>query len=66
MRRGLSYLILLVHLVELVNAAYAVIGEHKRPCLDAKLPRLRILHHRCGETRGAAGLAGRVDGARHE
>lgn len=40
-----QYLISDVHLVELVDAAYAVVGQHERAGLDAKLAGFVVLHH---------------------
>ncbi|OSX69559.1 hypothetical protein BU14_1395s0002 [Porphyra umbilicalis] len=53
-----------VHLVKLVNRAHAVIREHQRARLDAKLARLHILGHRRGEARRRRRFARRVDAAR--
>ena len=38
-----SDLILDVHLVELIDAADTVIGQHESSCLDAEVSSLRVL-----------------------
>lgn len=48
------------HLIELVNAADAVVAEHQRSGLKDQLPGLRVLHHVGCETHSAGALAGRV------
>lgn len=40
-----SNLIFLVHLVKLVDAAYAVISKHQGSCFDAELAGFRVLEH---------------------
>lgn len=44
------------HLVELVDAADAVVAEHQRAGLQDQLPRLGVLHHVGGQTHGAGAL----------
>lgn len=54
-----------VHLVELVDAADAVIGQHESTCLYAELSGLVILHHaRCqtGGTRSLGWFASSTEG----
>jgi hypothetical protein len=45
------------YLVELVDAADAVVGQHQRAGLHAELARLRVAHHRGRQTRRRGGLA---------
>src|SRR4051812_22534521 len=54
------------NLVELIDATDAVVREHERSGLDRELSGLLIARDGRRETRGAARLAGRVDGAREE
>lgn len=54
------------HLVELVDAAYAVVAEHQSSGLQDQLPGLRVLHHVGGETHGAGALSRRVLAAGHQ
>lgn len=42
---GVAYLICLIHLVELIDAADAVVGKHEGTSLHTELARLRVLHH---------------------
>ena len=50
----------LVHLVELIDAADAVVTQHQGARLQHELPRLRVLHDVGGEAHGAGALPGRV------
>jgi len=52
-----------VHLVELVNDAAALVGEDERARLQRPLARDRTLLHIGGQTDGAGALARRVHGA---
>lgn len=54
------------HLVELVDAADAVVAQHQRSGLQDQLPGLRVLHHVGGETHGAGALPRRVLAAGHQ
>ena len=54
------------HLVELVDAADAVVAQHQSSCLQDQLPGLRVLHHVGGETHGAGALPWRVLAAGHQ
>lgn len=54
------------HLVELVDAADAVVAEHQGAGLQDKLPRLGVLHHVGGQTHGAGALSRRVLAAGHQ
>lgn len=54
------------HLVELVDAAHAVVAENKCAGLQHQLPRLRVLHHVGGETHSARAFTGRVLTARNQ
>lgn len=54
------------HLVELVDAADAVVAEHQRSRLQDQLPGLRVLGHVGGEAHGAGAFAGRVLSTRHQ
>lgn len=54
------------HLVELVDAADAVVAEHQSSGLQDELPGLRVLHHVGGETHGARALPRRVLAAGHQ
>lgn len=42
--------ITVVHLVELINAAYAIIGKHEGTAFEYDLSRGRVLHHCGGQT----------------
>lgn len=44
------------HLVELVDAADAVVAQHQRSGLKDQLPGLGVLHHVGGETHSARAL----------
>ena len=55
-----------VHLVELIDAADAVIGEHQCTGLYAKLARLRVLAYASRQTRCITRLSAAVDSPRHE
>jgi len=59
----MSYLILDVHFVELINTADSVIGQHESARLDHKLIRLLISGHGRGQTSGRRRLTTRVDGS---
>lgn len=48
------------HLVELVDAANAVVAQHQRSGLQHQLPGLWVLHHVGGETHSAGALSWRV------
>lgn len=61
-----SHLILNVHFVELINAADAMVSEHKRTSFDTKFTSLRVLAHRCGQTSRIGGLTATVDRAGQE
>ena len=51
----------LVHLVKLVNAADAVIGQHQGSGLEHILLGVRVLGHRGSQTGGRRALAAGVD-----
>lgn len=55
-----------VHLVELVDGADSVVGEHESSGFDRELARFLVLHNGGGETSGGGGLSGGVDGSREE
>ena len=61
-----SHLILDVHLVELINAADAMVSEHKRTSFDTELTSLWVLAHRCSQTSRIGGLTATVDRAGQE
>eukprot|EP00354_Favella_ehrenbergii_P002548 CAMPEP_0170463488 /NCGR_PEP_ID=MMETSP0123-20130129/8581_1 /TAXON_ID=182087 /ORGANISM="Favella ehrenbergii, Strain Fehren 1" /LENGTH=127 /DNA_ID=CAMNT_0010728933 /DNA_START=891 /DNA_END=1274 /DNA_ORIENTATION=+ len=46
-----GHLVLHVHLIELVDTADTVVGEHERTSFDAELARLEVLAYRGGQTR---------------
>lgn len=48
------------HLVELVDAADAVVAQHQSSGLQDQLPGLGVLHHVGGETHSAGALSRRV------
>mmetsp|Transcript_3377 Transcript_3377/g.10230 ORF Transcript_3377/g.10230 Transcript_3377/m.10230 type:complete len:373 (-) Transcript_3377:810-1928(-) len=50
------------HLIELVDADDAAVGEHHGPALQVELPRRGVLDDRRGETGRTGALAGRVHG----
>mmetsp|Transcript_16612 Transcript_16612/g.50416 ORF Transcript_16612/g.50416 Transcript_16612/m.50416 type:complete len:211 (-) Transcript_16612:1135-1767(-) len=52
------------HLVELVDADDAAVGEDHRAALEVKVARARLLRDRRGEAGGGGPLAGRVDASR--
>ena len=54
--------ILVVHLVELVDDAHALVGEHESARLQRPLARHRVLLHIGGQADRARALTGRVDG----
>jgi len=54
------------HLVELVDAADAVVAEHQRARLQHQLPRLGVLGDVGGEAHGAGALARGVLATRHQ
>lgn len=54
------------HLVELVDAADAVVAQHQSSGLQDQLPGLRVLHHVGGETHRAGALPRRVLAAGHQ
>ncbi len=54
------------HLVELVDAADAVVAQHQSSGLQDQLPGLRVLHHVGGETHSAGALSRRVLAAGHQ
>ena len=60
------HLVLDIHLVELIDAADAVIGEHQCTSLYAKLARLRVLAYASSQTRCITRLAAAVDSPWHE
>ncbi len=53
-----------VHLVELVDAADAVVGEHQGAALEHHLVGHGVAHHRGGEADAATASSGGVDAAR--
>ncbi len=59
-----GHLVLQVHLVELVDAADAVVGEHERARLDHELEGLFVAGHGRRQAGRRARLAACVDGAR--
>lgn len=54
------------HLVELVDAADAVVAQHKRTRLQHQLPGLWVLHHVGGETDCAGAFSWRVLATGHQ
>lgn len=54
------------HLVELVDAADAVVAQHQRAGLQDQLPGLRVLGHVGGEPHGAGALPRGVLAAGHQ
>ena len=56
----------LAHLVELVDAAHAVVAEHQRARLQRELLRVRVLREVRRQANGARALPGRVLAARHQ
>lgn len=54
------------HLIELVNAADAVVAEHERSCLQNQLSGFRVLHHVSCETHSAGSFPRRVLTARNQ
>lgn len=54
------------HLVELVDAAHAIVAEHEGTRLERELPRVRVLREVCGEADGARAFARRVLTPGHE
>lgn len=54
------------HLVELVDAAHAVVAKNQRAGLQHQLPRLRVLHHVGRETYGTRAFTRRVLASRHQ
>lgn len=59
-------LVLDVHLIEFINAANAMISEHKRTRFDAELPSLGVLQHISRQTGRTRGFTATVDGSRQE
>ena len=57
---------IVAHLVELVNAADAVVGQDERARLQHILSGLDVLGDECGQADGARALAARVLSARHQ
>ena len=55
-----------VHLVQLLDAADFVVGQHECPGLEDQLASLRVLLDVGGETHGRRALAGGEDGARRD
>ena len=55
-----------IHLVKLVDAADAVVGQHERAGLDDELGTFLVLDDSCRQTGGSTGLAGSVNGSRAE
>ena len=52
-----------VHLVELVDTADAVIAQHQRARLQTQFARLGVARHAPGQTGGGGGASGGVHGA---
>lgn len=52
-----SDLVLHVHLVELIDAADAMVGKHKGSSLDAEFTGLVVLPHGSGQTSGVGSFA---------
>ena len=48
--KQLRHLVLAVHLVELIDATDAVVGEHESARLDNHVVYLRVTSHGCGKT----------------
>jgi len=61
-----SDLILDVHLVELIDAADAVVSQHKGTSFDAELSSLGVFADTCRQTRSVGSLATTVDSAGEE
>ena len=59
-------LIFHIHLIELINAADAVISEHQSSSLNAELTRLWVLPHISRQACGRRGLTTAIDGSRQE
>lgn len=55
--------VVVVHLVELVNEADALIGLHHRSCLQLPLARLQVLLDTCSEAHRRGALSCRIDTA---
>jgi len=55
-----------IHLVKLVDAADAVVGQHERAGLDDELGTFLVLDDSRRQTGGGTGLAGSVNGSRAE
>jgi len=55
-----------VHLVELVDGADSVVGEHESSGFDGELSRFLVLNNGGGETSGGGGFSRGVDGSRKE
>lgn len=62
----LFYLVVNIHLVEFIDAADAVVGQHERSGLDDKLGALLVLDDGGSQASGGARLAGGVDRSRTE
>jgi len=52
-----SYLLGTIHLIELINATDAIIGQHQRSCFHAELPCFGVFDHTGCETGSRGGLA---------
>lgn len=61
-----SDLILDVHLVELIDAADTVVGEHQSASFDAELSRLWVFLHTGRQTSSIGSLTTTVDGTGQE
>jgi hypothetical protein len=61
-----AYLIVLVHLVKLINAADAVVRKHHCTSFNHELIRILVLHHSGRQTGCCRCFARSVHSARHE
>mmetsp|Transcript_9191 Transcript_9191/g.55820 ORF Transcript_9191/g.55820 Transcript_9191/m.55820 type:complete len:257 (+) Transcript_9191:1252-2022(+) len=55
-----------VHLIKLVDTAYAIVCQHQRSCFNAELTSLRLLGDGCSQTSSTAAFPRCVDSARQE
>lgn len=55
-----------IHFIELINAAYAVVSQHKSTSFNAKLSCLGVLPHTGCQTCCVTCLAATVDSSSHE
>jgi len=60
-KRHRSYSVLLAHLVKLIDAHYASIGQNHRTALEIEIRGARVSHDRRGQTGCRTSLARRVE-----